>query len=195
MIESTSCIRISLMLAGFLLSLPLGAAQNNSATGNEVRPYTVSSCPNYPDAPSAVIKASAPDNNSGTVSARAAAPAAKGGLSRAIDRKYLLVMGAMFAASIVDVEKTNTCLEQRTCSFVPAPLRSRAALYGIGLPVDAGIAYIGYRLKAGRDRWWFVPGLGVSAVNAYVAYHSAQEPSYHSAKAAVDPARTTFSPR
>jgi hypothetical protein len=84
----------------------------------------------------------------------------------------------MFAASIANVEKTNACLQQHTCSFVSSPFRSRAALYGAGIPAEVGVAYVGYRLKEHRRRWWFVPAAAVTAANAYVAYHSANEPSH-----------------
>ena len=106
-----------------------------------------------------------------------AAPAAKGGLNRAIDGKYVVVMSAMFAASIVNVEKTNTCLEQHTCAFVPEAFRSRGALYGAGIPAEVGIAYLGYKLKEHRHRWWLLPAMVVTGGNSFVAYHSATENS------------------
>ena len=179
------CPQISLAVAVLLVSSQLGfavpqngpatngLATNGLATGAGAESSPVPPASSYPDAPSTVKPPGAPDNGAEHAGFRAPAPAATGGLSRAIDGKYMVVMGAMFASSIVNVEKTNTCLEQHTCSFVPVAFRSRGALYGAGIPAELGVAYLSYKLKEHRHRWWFVPAMIVTGGNSFVAYHSA----------------------
>jgi len=177
------CLQISLAVAVLLVSSQLGFAvpQNGLATnglamgaGAESPPAPAAS--SYPDAPSAVKPAGAPgipEMGAEQAGFRAPAPAATGGLSRAIDGKYMVAMSAMFASSVVNVEETNSCLELHTCSFVPVAFRSRWVLYGAGIPAELGFAYLSYKLKEHRHRWWFVPAMVVTGANAYVAYHSA----------------------
>ncbi|MGD0600545.1 MAG: hypothetical protein ABR988_12015 [Terriglobales bacterium] len=181
------CLEITLAVAVLLASSRLGFAlpQNGLATnglamgaGAESPPAPATS--SYPDAPSAVKPAGAPgvpEMGAEQAGFRAPAPAATGGLSRAIDGKYMVAMSAMFASSIVNVEETNSCLEQHTCSFVPMAFRSRGALYGAGIPAELGVAYLSYKLKEHRHRWWFVPAMVVTGGNSFVAYHSATENS------------------
>jgi len=185
-----ACLRISLAVAVLLASSHLGFArpQNGRATnglamsgpgatsaGAESSPEPAAS--SYPDAPSAIKTPGAPDNGAEQAASRAPRPAARGGLNRAIDARYMAAMSTMFAASIVNVEKTNTCLEQHTCSFVPVAFRSRGALYGAGIPAELGIAYLSYKLKEHRHGWWFVPAMVATGGNSFVAYHSATENS------------------
>jgi len=182
------CLHISLVVAVLLASSQLGfagpqngletngLATNGLATGAEAESPPAPAASSYPDAPSAVKAPGAPgvpEMGAEQAGFRAPAPAATGGLSRAIDGKYMVAMSAMFASSIVNVEKTNTCLEQHTCSFVPVAFRSRGALYGAGIPAELGVAYLSYKLKEHRHRWWFVPAMVVTGANSYVAYHSA----------------------
>ena len=101
------------------------------------------------------------------------------GVDRGVaDRNYLAFTGAMFSASIFDAELTMRCLEQKTCLYIPSSLRSRTALYGIGIPADFGISYLSYYMKKKHSRIWFVPEALVTVANIYVgihAYHRTQE--------------------
>ena len=92
--------------------------------------------------------------------------------SRVATGRYWAMTGAMFGASVADAELTVRCQEQKTCSYVPPSLRSRAALYGIGLPADAGISYLTYKLKKRENRFWYVPSAFITGANAYVAIHA-----------------------
>jgi hypothetical protein len=92
--------------------------------------------------------------------------------SRVATGKYWGITTAMFGASIADAELTVRCQEQKTCSYVPPSLRSRAALYGIGLPADAGISYLTYKLKKRENRFWYLPSAFVTGANTYVAIHA-----------------------
>jgi hypothetical protein len=179
-----TCLRISLAVLVLLASSQLGSAmpQNSLAMNGPATAAARESSPapaasSYPDAPSALTTPGVAETGAEQPRLREAAPAAKGGLNRAIDGKYVVVMSAMFAASIVNVEKTNTCLEQHTCAFVPEAFRSRGALYGAGIPAEVGIAYLGYKLKEHRHRWWLLPAMVVTGGNSFVAYHSATENS------------------
>ena len=107
-------------------------------------------------------------------SSRVGAPAAGSGLrfdSPVSDGRFWEVNAAMFSSSIVNVEMATRCLAQKTCADVPSPCRSRWAMYGLGLPADGAVSYLGYYLKRRGNRWWFVPSVAVTFANAYVAYH------------------------
>ena len=75
---------------------------------------------------------------------------------------------ALLGASVANVETLHNCVN---CTFVPTNLHDRAVLYGIGLPLDAGIAYLGYHLKKNGHRWWYVPAVALTGVNAGLAAH------------------------
>jgi hypothetical protein len=89
------------------------------------------------------------------------------------DAKYVAVMGSMFASSIMTVELTHECLVEYRCSYVPDPLRSRAAMYATGLSAEVGVAYLSYYLKRKEHKWWFIPAALVTTANIYVAHHAA----------------------
>jgi hypothetical protein len=118
-------------------------------------------------APSPAIRRDAPHG---------APPAATGGplgVDRGVaDRNYLLFTGAMFSASIFDAELTMRCTEQKTCVYLPNSLRSRTALYGIGIPADLGISYFTYYMKKKHSRIWYLPDALVTVANFYVGVHA-----------------------
>ena len=116
-----------------------------------------------PEAPSAVIRRSAPP--------AAAAPIAG---PEARDKYFMLVNGLMFSSSIADVELTNRCFQTPACTAVPGPLRSRAALYGMGLTTDVGVSVLGYYLKRSGHRWWYVPAAIVTVGNVIYSVHAAR---------------------
>jgi len=171
------CLRISLAASVWLLCAQLGFAvpQDGSAPSTEAQTTPTTAPSSFPDAPSLVKRS--PTYSAEKARFSGPPPAATGGWDPAIDAKFGIVTGMMSVASIVNVEKTNACLQQHTCSFVPVAFRSRAALFGAGIPAEVGVAYLSYRLKERRHRLWFVPAAAVTAANAYVAYHSAHEPS------------------
>jgi hypothetical protein len=97
------------------------------------------------------------------------------------DRTYLALTGGMFGASVANAELTINCLGRHpSCNDVPPSLKSRAAIYGIGIPADLGVAYLTYCLKRKHNHIWFVPAAAVTGANlffAYRAYHWTQEHS------------------
>jgi len=115
-----------------------------------------------PEAPSAARK-SAP-----------APPAAAGPIAGAEtqDLHFMLVSGMMFSSSIANVELTTRCFRGGACTAIPGPLRSRGALYGVGLPIDIAVTVMGYRLKRAGHLWWFVPAAAVTAGNIIYSIHA-----------------------
>ena len=116
----------------------------------------------------------APSSQPRSVSAQ---PSARGPVTNGEfvqDRQFLLVNGLMFASSIANVELTTRCVNGGACSALPGPLRSRGALYGMGLPIDLGVTVLGYRLKRSGNRWWFVPAAAVTVGNVVYGIHAAR---------------------
>jgi hypothetical protein len=97
------------------------------------------------------------------------------------DRKYLALTGGMFGAGVANAELTLHCLKQHTsCNDIPPSLHSRAALYGIGLPAEFGVAYLTYYLKRKHSHMWYFPAAAVTGANiffGYRAYHWTQDHS------------------
>lgn len=91
-----------------------------------------------------------------------------------MDKQFVLATGMLFGSSVVNVELTHRCLENGACTLVPRALVRRRAMYGVGLPADAGITVLGYYLKRGGHRWWFLPAAVVTAGNAIYAVHASQ---------------------
>jgi len=133
-----------------------------------------------PDAPSACTEdaSAAPPESAPPVSpgsSRGPAPAGRGGWSEfhAADARLWGMTGLLGASSIANVELSLRCTWQHSCAYVPVPLRRRAALYGIGLPTDAGLSYVTLRMKASRWRFWWLPDALATAANGYVGVHAA----------------------
>ena len=140
-----------------------------------------------PDAPSAT-KADAAAGETAPSPAikresQGAPVAAQGGplwIDRSVaDRNYFIVTGTMFAASVVNAELTIHCLKQHpSCNDIPPSLKSRGAIYGIGLSADLGVTYLTYTLKRKHNHVWYVPAACITAANlffGYRAYHWSQE--------------------
>jgi len=87
------------------------------------------------------------------------------------DARFWAANGAMFSSSVVNVELASRCLAEKTCSAIPGPFQSRAAMYGVGLPAEFAVSYLSYSLKRKGYRWWMVPMTAVTGANAFVAYH------------------------
>lgn len=82
--------------------------------------------------------------------------------------EFYALNSALVGASIADAETLVRC---DNCTYVPAPLHRRGLTYGVGLPVDVAVIYLGYELKKKGHRWWYVPGVALTAANAYLSYH------------------------
>lgn len=80
------------------------------------------------------------------------------------DKKFATMSVVSMALTIADIERTQSCLHKNRCEELdPLLPHSRAGMYAVNLPVNAGLMYLSYRLKAsGRKTWWIAP-LGISA--------------------------------
>jgi hypothetical protein len=171
-----------------IFARPLLAQSHESAGGNwlmsrvTVVTATAVDDSELPDAPSASQDQTqqqevvSPEPNPHRNALQGAPPAATGsllgGYDRDVaDRRYWTVTGTMFAASVVQAELAQRCLSEHTCSWVPDVLRSRKAMYGIGIPADLAISYLTYRLKRKHSEFWFVPAALVTGTNLFVAVH------------------------
>ena len=109
--------------------------------------------------------------------AEAQSPAARsislGGEGHAADGKFWAVTGLMVGSTIANVEYTTRCMDAGRCTLVPDALRSRGALYGVSLPLNVGVGYLGYALKARGQKLWFLPAALVTVGNVVYATHAA----------------------
>jgi hypothetical protein len=172
----THCHKILVIAILALLSaLPLRA--NDSNLDNHNNNDLV-----LPDAPSASPKQDASQSVSQATPApsrhsyQGPPPTTKGGAfgvnGGVADGKYLGLTGGMFGSTVANAELTQRCLSEKTCTFFPSSLSSRAAMYGIGLPADFAVAYVSYRLKRNHNRFWIVPEAALTGANIFVAAHS-----------------------
>jgi hypothetical protein len=88
------------------------------------------------------------------------------------DKPFAIATAGLVGSSIANAEAIVGC-EPKACQAVPGSLRSRAALYAIGIPVDIGIGYVSYRLRQSRyHRWWYVPMGVITFGNIIYATHA-----------------------
>lgn len=148
------------LIACLIASVPPVLAQTTSSPVTTAAEPTPSAP--LPDAPSPQRKRSAPP------AASAPLPVLEAG-----NRHFVLVNSLMFASSIANVELSSRCFNSGACTAVPGPLRSRPALYGMGLTTDVGVTVLGYYLNRSGHRWWFVPAAIVTTGNVIYSIHAA----------------------
>lgn len=76
---------------------------------------------------------------------------------------YWASTGAVFGSNIAAIEVLQSCLGANKCQSIPSGMRSRGAMYGVGMPVAAGVSYLDYYLKKKEKRWWYVPAIAATA--------------------------------
>jgi hypothetical protein len=81
---------------------------------------------------------------------------------------FWAINAALVGASVANTETLHSCVN---CSYVPSNLHNRAISFGIGLPIDIGIAYLGYHLKKNGHNWWYAPAAVLTGANAALAAH------------------------
>jgi hypothetical protein len=166
--------------SGHLLISPTHGSEL-SLGGSLIRPATLdASGGDLPNAPSSG-EATVPANPPAPVSRQSwigASPAAKGAEfgfeGRVADRNYWISTGAMFAASIANVEATHDCLADSQCIWVPDMFRRRRNMLMVGIPADLGVAYLSYYMKKKHSRIWSLPEGLVTGANALVCIHDAR---------------------
>ncbi len=100
----------------------------------------------------------------------ASAPSAE----RVATRSYWATTAAVFGSNIAAIEVLQSCLAASGCQSIPGPMRSRGAMYGVGLPVAAGVSYLDYYLKKKEKRWWYVPAVVATAFDLAFVVRGAQ---------------------
>lgn len=131
-----------------------------------------STADSLPDAPSTVAAAQSSQNapvaaNEGMQSSPK--PPANGSLGL----PFIAANAMLLGSTIADAEIIARC-RPTACQSVPDAIRSRGALYGIGIPASLGISYISYRIKRGGSRWWIAPVAIFTAGNVVYAVHASQ---------------------
>lgn len=88
--------------------------------------------------------------------------------AKVADWFYWSVNGALVAASVADAQTLVNC---PNCTYIPQELHRPGVLYGVGLPVDVAVGYLGYSLKKKGHAWWAAPAIAFTVANAFLAYH------------------------
>lgn len=153
-------IRLKLLLIACLVASTASVWAQTSAppiTSATAEDHSV-----FPEAPSATWKSTSPP------------PAAKAPVvdSGVLDTSFVAVNELMFSSSIANVELTTRCMNSGACADVPGPFRSRGALYGIGLPLEFGVALLEHRLRRSGHHWWSVPAAIVTTGNIIYGVHA-----------------------
>jgi hypothetical protein len=130
-------------------------------------PQAATAGSSLPDAPSAVAEREAPEETSPPP--KAPLPSA----DRSMGPLFLVANGALLGSTIANAEIIARC-RPSSCQSVPDAIRSRGALYGIGIPASLGISYISYRLKRGGTKLWILPVALLTAGNIAYAVNASR---------------------
>jgi hypothetical protein len=125
-----------------------------------------------PDAPSAAAVAPAAQSTPTTADEGTQRPP-KPSSNEPLGIPFLAANGMLLGSTIADAEMIARC-RPSACQAVPDSIRSRPALYGIGIPSSLAVSYIAYRIKRGGSRWWIVPVAVLTVGNVVYAAHAAQ---------------------
>ena len=163
----------NVLLAAKLDESPVTSASNEALP--DAPDATTTDAPSASPTPSPAVK------NQSHYGAPPAAVGGRFGVDRTVaDRNYLLFTGAMFGSSVMNAELTLHCLsKQVSCNDVPQALKSRAALYGIGIPADLAISYLTYYMKKKHSHIWYAPSALVTGANVFLgirAYRWSNDP-------------------
>ena|SRR5437870_5639850 len=79
-----------------------------------------------------------------------------------LGRRFWVLTGIAVGLTFADVELTQACLREKTCTEAnPLMPESRAKAYAIQVPFTFASTYFSYRLRrSGSERWW-LPQLGI----------------------------------
>lgn len=86
-------------------------------------------------------------------------PVQKQAPKRVVDKKFVAMSALAMGLTIADIERTQSCLGSHTCQELnPTLPRSRAGMYAVNVPLNAGLMYLSYRFKSkGKKVWWIAP--------------------------------------
>jgi len=85
---------------------------------------------------------------------------------------FWALQGLMFGSAIAAAQTTQNCINSGSCTAVPTVFRARSAMYNVGLPAAAGIAFLSYEMKKHGNHWWFLPSTLVTAADGALTFHS-----------------------
>ena len=131
---------------------------------------------NLPDAPSAVAQNAAQQEPTTAVAVpveQSTRTPVRAPANTTVGPTFLIANGLLLGSTIANAEMIARC-RPTACQAVPDAIRSRGALYGIGIPSSLAASYISYRLKRGGTRMWIVPVVVLTAGNIVYAAHAAQ---------------------
>jgi hypothetical protein len=148
---------------------PSALSSGNPSASESGTVLTASS--SLPDAPSAISELQAAQEPSQPSPPSRRSPAAPA--KPPLDTAFWLANGALLGSTIANAEFIAEC-RPSACQLVPDAIRSRPALYGIGIPASLGITYISYRLRRSGTRWWIAPVALFTAGNIVYAWHASQ---------------------
>ena len=103
------------------------------------------------------------------------APALRTKADRVATLPYWATTAAVFGSNVAAIELLQSCLAGKRCQSVPGAMQSRGAMYGVGLPVAAGVSYLGYFLKKKHKRWWYVPAAMATSFDLYFAINAGED--------------------
>ena len=170
---TVAAAQISTAQASFPIAGHLGQQDAPSflSSGNpsEVESGTVLAAgSSLPDAPSTIAQQQAAPEPSQPSRPSPVAPA-----KPPLDTVFWVANGFLLGSTIANAEFIAEC-RPSACQLVPDAIRSRPALYGIGIPASLGISYISYRLRRSGTRWWVAPVALFTAGNIVYAWHASQ---------------------
>jgi hypothetical protein len=125
-----------------------------------------------PDAPIAQVSAGATAETAAVTSSNLVSNSGKAKSERGAGTAFWVVTGLLFSSTAANVEVIARCAPT-SCQSIPPAIRSRGALYGIGISASAGASYLGYRMKRDGNKWWFLPATILTQANFIYAAHSA----------------------
>jgi len=169
---TTAAAQTSSLAASSLFRGVEGNREQSMAVGIGNPAATGSAEASLPDAPSAVAAAQTaqnapvPANQAVRESPKALTNASPGPL-------FITANGMLLGSTLANAEFMTRC-RPSACQSVPDDIRTRGALYAIGIPASAGISYISYRIKRGGSRWWIMPVAAFMAGNIVYSVHASQ---------------------
>ena len=140
--------------------------------GKVASTFATTDAPSLPDAPSAVA-ASQSSQELPIVSEEGTKKPPAPPTNATVGLPFLAANGVLFGSTIANAEMIARC-RPSSCQAVPDAIRSRSALYGIGIPSSLAVSYVSYRLKRGATRWWIAPVAVLTAGNIVYAVHASR---------------------
>ena len=89
------------------------------------------------------------------------------------DKQFTAYTAALWAATVLDVESTRSPLDNcgncREGNPILGDNPSRATMYAVMAPVNAGMMWFSYRMKKRGTKWWMMPMLVPTAGHGIAA--------------------------